>query len=236
MKRGADGVTQTVFVSYRRQDAMGYSGRLFDTLTDAFGQGNVFMDIVSILPGQDFREEVAKRVKACSGLVALIGPDWFGSKADGSRRIDEDNDLLRAEIASALQSGIRVVPALIRGASIPSEDQLPDDLKALARRQAVELTDSRWGSDVSQLIRALGGKVATGRRRVQMLAGLAIGIAAGLALILAVAFGSDQDGRGNAGQSETASPQELDELLLEDPMNTASGGAFGERSGRDGRV
>ena len=39
---------------------------------------------------------------------------------------------------------------------MPLAEQLPDDLKELAYRNAVELTHARWKSDVQVLIHALG--------------------------------------------------------------------------------
>jgi hypothetical protein len=43
----------------------------------------------------------------------------------------------------------------VQGASAPKPDQLPDDLKELAFRNAVELTHPRWDSDIEVLIKAL---------------------------------------------------------------------------------
>ena len=50
---------------------------------------------------------------------------------------------------------IPVIPVLVWGAKMPYVEQLPDDLKELAYRNAVELTHPRWKSDVQVLIRAL---------------------------------------------------------------------------------
>ena len=62
---------------------------------------------------------------------------------------------MRIELASALRRDIPVVPVLVRGAKMPSAEDLPDDLKELAYRNAVELTHARWKSDVQVLIQAL---------------------------------------------------------------------------------
>jgi hypothetical protein len=44
---------------------------------------------------------------------------------------------------------------LVRGAKMPSAEQLPQDLRELAYRNAVELAHARWKSDLHVLIRAL---------------------------------------------------------------------------------
>jgi len=41
------------------------------------------------------------------------------------------------------------------GVSMPSADELPDDLKALSRRNALELADARWRSDVERLVEVI---------------------------------------------------------------------------------
>jgi hypothetical protein len=114
------------------------------------------MDVAAIEPGRDFRKAIDQSVATCSVLLALIGQDWLESKdALGRKRLDDVNDFVRIELASALRRDIPVIPVLVRGAKMPHAEQLPDDLKDLAYRNAVELTHARWKSDVQVLIQAL---------------------------------------------------------------------------------
>jgi hypothetical protein len=114
------------------------------------------MDVAAIEPGQDFRNAIDKSVASCSVLLAVIGPQWVDARdASGGRRLDDPADFVRIELASALLSHIPVVPVLVRGARVPHPDELPEDVKQLAYRNAVELTHARWKSDVQVLIRAL---------------------------------------------------------------------------------
>jgi hypothetical protein len=114
------------------------------------------MDVNAIQPGRDFRKAIDESILKCSVLLAVVGRDWLDSKnASGQRRLDDESDFVRLEIASALQRDIPVVPVLVRGARMPSADQLPADLRELAYRNAVELTHARWKSDVRVLIQAL---------------------------------------------------------------------------------
>src|SRR5450631_49857 len=147
---------RSVFVNYRRNDSEGESGRLFDDLEKNFGQNSVFMDVSGIEPGKDFRKAIDQSVASCSALLAVIGPHWLDARDDaGLRRLDDANDFVRVELASARVRDIRVVPVLVRGARMPRADELPDDLKDLAYRNAVELTHARWKSDVQVLVSAL---------------------------------------------------------------------------------
>lgn len=114
------------------------------------------MDVAAIEPGRDFRKAIDQSVANCSVVLAMIGLDWLQTKdASGGRRLDDPNDFVRIELASALSREIPVAPVLVRGAKMPRVEELPDNLKELAYRNAVELTHARWKSDVQVLIRAL---------------------------------------------------------------------------------
>jgi hypothetical protein len=114
------------------------------------------MDVAAIEPGKDFRKAIDQSVASCSVLLAMIGHDWLETKdTTGGRRLEDPQDFVRLELASALRRDIPVVPVLVRGAKMPLVERLPDDLKDLAFRNAVELTHARWKSDVQVLVRAL---------------------------------------------------------------------------------
>jgi len=53
---------RAIFISYRRDDAEGQAGRLFDDLVKHFGQSAVFMDVAGIEPGRDFRRVIDEQV------------------------------------------------------------------------------------------------------------------------------------------------------------------------------
>jgi hypothetical protein len=146
----------SIFISYRRSDSAGESGRLSDDLIARFGSDHIFMDVDAIQPGIDFRKAIRENVGRCRLLLAVMGPDWLEARGkDGTRRLDNENDYVRLEIATALMREIPVVPVLVRGARMPKSDQLPDDLRELAYRNSVELTHARWKSDVQVLGQSL---------------------------------------------------------------------------------
>ena len=145
-----------LFISYRRVDAAGHAGRLFDRLAAHFGKDAVFMDVEGIEAGVDFVEVIEQAVGGCAVLLAVIGRSWLTCVDEqGRRRLDDPQDFIRLEIGSALARKVRVVPVLVEGAQMPPVEALPEDLRPLARLQAVELRDSRWDSDVEALIAVL---------------------------------------------------------------------------------
>ena len=152
-----------IFISYRRDDSEGEAGRLYDDLTRVFRPDAVFMDVSDIHPGKDFRQAIDDNVAQCAVLLAMIGPEWTTVKdASGARRLDLPNDFVRLEISSALARGIDVIPVLVHGARMPAPAELPDALQNLAYRNCVELTHTRWNSDVEELSRALRDYVQRG--------------------------------------------------------------------------
>ena len=64
---------RAIFISYRRDDAEGEAGRLFSDLSKHFGEDRVFMDVVAIEPGRDFRKVIDQNVASCGVLLAMIG-------------------------------------------------------------------------------------------------------------------------------------------------------------------
>jgi hypothetical protein len=144
-----------IFISYRRNEAAGHAGRLSDRLIKRFGRAQIFQDIDSIQPGDDFAEAIADAVASCHVLLALIGDRWLKIKDREGRRLDNPKDFVRLEIEAALSRNIRVIPILIDGATMPRDGQLPASLAGLAGRQALELSSNRFDSDVAHLLKAL---------------------------------------------------------------------------------
>jgi TIR domain len=145
-----------VFISYRRDDAPAEAGRLHDNLADAFGAGQVFMDVVDLQPGDDFVDVIEDAVGSCDALVAVIGPRWLEARdPSGGRKIDDPDDWARLEIEASLERDVRVVPALVSGARMPRSSELPSSVAAFARRHALELSHLRWTDDVGRLVSAI---------------------------------------------------------------------------------
>ena len=217
-----------ILVNYRRDDSAAYAGRLADRLREHFGRENVFVDIDTIRPGEDFVDRIDQSIAACDVLVAVIGKSWLTAvDPKGRRRLDQENDFVRTEIAKALERHIRVIPALVGDAGLPEAAQLPQDIVALSRRQAIEISDNRFHHDVDLLIEALadtpgvspqpeqsrqplretGGQVAANPPPWRWILGGALAIA-GLALVIWLSQSretpSDED--TTAGSASSGAP------------------------------
>jgi hypothetical protein len=147
-----------VFISYRRMDARYPAQQIYATFCKALSSDNVFMDIHSIPPGVDFVKLLEGWVDQCDVMLALIGSDWIKAvdPKTGSRRLDNETDFVRVEIRRGLKRGIRVVPVLLDGATMPEAGQLPGDLKAIVHLNAALVEFRTFDADVARLIENLG--------------------------------------------------------------------------------
>jgi hypothetical protein len=184
-----------VFISYRRDDAAGFAHAIHDRLVENLPKEQVFMDVVGIEPGADFVDKLKSTVNQCSVLLALIGKRWLGENGEGKPRVHDPNDWVRAEVSTAIERGVRVIPVMLDGTGMPAAESLPEDLRPLTRMNAVDVRGSRLDADVWDLtgatITALGGKWPPdepGGKIYSVLAGL-YALFAG-AVVLLVMFGA----------------------------------------------
>jgi hypothetical protein len=156
MAASAAAASGRIFISYRREETAYPAGWLFDRLAEHFGDGQVFKDVDSIELGDDFVEVIHNAVGSCDVLLALIGEHWMTITDEyGRRRLDNPDDFVRLEIEAALKRKVRVIPILVEGATMPRADELPSSLAMLVRRQALELSPTRFSSDTSRLLKVL---------------------------------------------------------------------------------
>ena len=178
-----------VFINYRRDDSIAVAGRLRDRLAQSIGAKNLFMDVDNIPAGVDFVGYLDSQVAACDLFLVIMGPNWLSTKdADGARRIDDAADFVAIEISAALKRNVRVIPVLIDGARMPRSEELPEALRPLVRRNAVEVRNTQFGRDAEMLIEkvqeALEITPSRRRRRPFLVSAIAATI-----LVLVVAAG-----------------------------------------------
>jgi TIR domain len=147
---------QNAFICYRRGDAADAAGRLYDHLSAVYGSSRVCMDIESVPLGIDYVEHVGQQIGQSSVVIVMIGNQWLTiNDKKRRRRLDSEDDLVRAEIRAALQQSIPVIPVVVQNAEMPVADDLPEDIRPLARRNGIELSATRWSANVERLLKEL---------------------------------------------------------------------------------
>ena len=159
---------RTVFLSYRRADTSDATRRLADSLSGRFGRGRVFFDVQSIGPGENFRRAITRRLRRCDAALIVIGTHWATLRDDrDALRLHQPDDMVRSEVAAALDSGALVIPVTVNGARQPVSGDLPEDLLGLLDLQTMDL-----GAEVSdRSLSALADAIAASPvRRTPLLA------------------------------------------------------------------
>jgi hypothetical protein len=153
-------VSAQIFISYRRSDADGHAGRVYDRLAQRFDDSVLFYDRQSIDAGDLFPERLDRAVREAAVVLVLIGPSWF---AELNRRAGRTGtDWVRSEIELALALHARhgkpkIVPVLMGGASAPegmAAAPLRPMLAALSRFDAHELRGKNddWSHQFERLL------------------------------------------------------------------------------------
>jgi hypothetical protein len=144
-------MTGRIFISYRREGSSGDAGRLCDYLKEVFGPDSLFID--SDIPvGVKFKDHLHDQLNECGAFLAIIGRNWLNAcDARGHHRLDDADDWVRVEIASALARGIKVVPVIIDDAVLPKPSDLPSDLKSLPEFQTFRVQNNQFERDSAAL-------------------------------------------------------------------------------------
>lgn len=211
-----------IFLSYRRDDSSGHTGRLTDDLREALPDRVVFRDIDTIAPGADFVQAIHGAVGQADVVLAVIGRRWVRADGDGGdQRLADPDDYVRLEISSAFEQGKLVIPVLVDGAQIPAAADLPEALRPLVRNNAIEISDQRWKYDLDRLVveleRVTGVPVGpppvpaprdpvAPRRRVLVGTGCLFLLVAGVAGVVIARPGSSGAGSAATTTTSTSAP------------------------------
>jgi hypothetical protein len=72
-----------LFISYRRQDAAGHAGAVFDRLNSVYPYGQVFIDVNEARAGESWSQRLALTIHRSLVILCVIGRYW-----DASRKAD----------------------------------------------------------------------------------------------------------------------------------------------------
>jgi tetratricopeptide (TPR) repeat protein len=146
--------TPRVFVNYRREDTLKTAGPLANSLCRLLDGAPVFFDGLSLQGGAPWPQTLRDEIERSTVVLVLIGNVWLTVNGKhGRRRLDEDGDWVRLEIAQALGSGKTVIPVLVDGAPAPPPDALDEiqGIEALANAQATSFSSLTFAESVDKL-------------------------------------------------------------------------------------
>jgi hypothetical protein len=156
------GRSSLIFISYRRKDTGGHTGRLYDRLIQRFDKDDVFYDQSAIESGDDFPFEIQNALDSAQVILIVIGPDWLSE--ENRKRLEDPKDFVRQEVLSALRrretespNNFLVIPLLVGGAEPLAEGDLPVELHKLSFTQAQTLSPSynQYNLQINDLFRVI---------------------------------------------------------------------------------
>jgi len=152
--------TKRVFINYRREDSAPYALALRAEFERHLAGAHVFVDTQGIAAGTQWPAVLKDALFQTDALISLIGPDWISAAgADGRLRLFDEEDWVRRELAYMLEHALgSVVPVLVGGASAPSSQMLPDNLKKLPDIQCRRLETEHRDENVDALIDILSDR------------------------------------------------------------------------------
>lgn len=145
-----------IFVSYRHVDTADTAIRLANALRERFGSTTLFRDEESIRIGADINQRIFDSLMQARVLIVLIGPNWLQTDALGASRLASKKDPVNMELSFGLLLGLKILPVLVGGAKMPTEAQLPEDLKKIRNFLGIPLTDGSWQEGIDKISQEIG--------------------------------------------------------------------------------
>jgi hypothetical protein len=156
-----------IFMSYRREESESETDRIYEKLTEYFGDDAVFKDSYSIPSGDEFPKTIKRAAEQCFVGLVVIGKRWPAIFAE---RQNSPTDWVKTEIELLLsRKEVKIIPILVQNASMPPREALPDSIQALATRQGpLVRSGPDFKNDMTQLIEAISALGIPKKRPVIM--------------------------------------------------------------------
>jgi hypothetical protein len=146
-----------IFISYRRDDSGAHARRIFAWLKSNLPGVQVFIDMESIAPGDDFLRAIGREIGEAAVVLVVIGLRWcLAEDHEGRLRLDDPHDVVRKEVLTSIRSGLRVIPVLVGGASMPKADDLPEALHPLTKLNAISVDEGLFEESMARLFAVPG--------------------------------------------------------------------------------
>lgn len=147
-----------IFISYRRHDTADAAGDLHEGLTRYLPEAEIFIDVASLAPADDWMRQVVHAVRSADWCLVLIGRNWLERCAAGKLRLDDRSDVVRLEVSTAITHGIPTLPITVDDAPMPAKELLPLSVAWLIRLQREVLSTARFETDVRRISTVVKGE------------------------------------------------------------------------------
>ncbi|MCB1221475.1 MAG: tetratricopeptide repeat protein [Planctomycetales bacterium] len=132
-----------VFICYRRDPGLSNS-MLLQAHMD-IKRKTVFRDQDGLSSGR-FEDGLKDAIRYSRHMVLLMTPGFFNRCLDGK-------DVVRKEIATALHCGTHIIPVMMEGFVWPAEEELPEDIRAVAGINAMSWSTEFFTAFIDKLLK-----------------------------------------------------------------------------------
>jgi len=201
-----------IFISYRRSDSQHITDHIATYLTNTFDEQSIYKD-ADIQGGANWRGWIREKTATCDVMLVVIGPDWLDELQE--RQKSEADDWVKYEVATGLDRGIQVIPLLVKGASMPTSADLPDELKGLSARNALPVRGgSDFDNDMKRVISAISNKKKSWTSRLEWKWIIGVIMIPIIVALIPVIF----DNKGNVTTpTQTETPTQLAQSVTDTP-------------------
>ncbi len=145
-----------IFFCYRQDVLPELAERIYDRLCEDFGGARIVKDVP---PGTNFLDYCDENIAKGDIILMVAGGEW-------ASRLNNIYDFTRLQIETALQRKSLLVPVLLEDTSMPEATALPESVRPLLFRQAVQVRGADFESGITSLTRCIRGQLphASSRR------------------------------------------------------------------------
>ena len=105
-----------------------------------------------------WKSEIETSLNSARIVIVVIGKLWLSiSDENNRRRIDLEEDWVRREIETSLQTGKKILPLLIDNISSLSSDALPSPIRDLVEIQARQIHDGDTQKHINEIAIEIAG-------------------------------------------------------------------------------
>lgn len=146
-------MSEGIFISYKRKGGSILAGLLYNELCKHFKAENIFKDMKSINPGEDYKQKIIESIDKSDIFLVLLNNHWISEMSeDINYAVISDDNVACFEIYYALSKKLEVIPVLFENTVMPKNTDLHSSVREITAKQAFNIDSDRVMEDIIRLV------------------------------------------------------------------------------------